>query len=72
MVKVRVLPHELDGTNDAIQIYTLGKMTHPQAGKVVEISEDEWMSQNVQRLVRKKKIERIDAADNPQIDSSGR
>jgi hypothetical protein len=63
-VRVRVLPHEADGTDDAIEIPLLGECDNPPTGVFVQISEDEWMSTDVQRLVRKKKIEKVDAADD--------
>jgi hypothetical protein len=57
MVKVRVL-------DDGIPL--LGHYTNPQKGHQVEISEDEWMSEDVQGFVREKKIEKIQSADDRQ------
>ena len=45
----------------------LGNHTYPQKGGEVEISEDEWMSEDVQRFVRENKIEKIQSADDPQL-----
>jgi hypothetical protein len=54
LMRVRVL-------QDGIPI--LGNYTYPQKGVEVEISEDEWMSEDVQRFVRENKIEKIQTAE---------
>jgi hypothetical protein len=54
MMKVKVL-------SDGIPI--LGTYTYPHKGDEVEISEDEWMSEDVQGLIQEKKIEKIQGAD---------
>jgi hypothetical protein len=50
VMRVRVL-------QDGIPI--LGNYTYPHKGVEVEISEDEWMSEDVQRFVRENKIESV-------------
>jgi len=45
----------------------LGNYTYPHKGVEVEISEDEWMSEDVQRFVRERKIEKKQSAGDPQL-----
>lgn len=57
VMRVRVL-------QDGIPI--LGKYTYPQKGVEVEISEDEWISDDVQSFLREKKIEKTQSGDDHQ------
>ncbi|WHZ16952.1 MAG: hypothetical protein OJF52_003803 [Nitrospira sp.] len=58
VMRVRVL-------KDGIPI--LGNYTYPHKEVELSISEDEWMSEDVQRFVREKMIEKIQSADDPQL-----